>query len=96
MEEEASRQNNLREEHLAAKLQANSDVTDSKNELRRKIAELDELKHQHFVVQSEHINRLNQEKDTLKRSFDDSLERLKDAHQRDVNDLKNEIDRLRS
>lgn len=85
----------MREEALAAKLSSNAELNEKMGELKKAQAALEDLKHQHYVVTAEQIQKLSKEKAELKENFDVSIDRLKEAHSKDVGELQTEIQRQR-
>lgn len=90
-EDEISKQSQLREEHLSMKLGHNNSVTEITHNLRKKDHELDELKHQHYVITQERLNHLVKEKSDLRDTFEGSIMKLKDAHIKDMTNLNSEL-----
>jgi len=91
VEDEITKQSALREEHLNMKLSHNNNVTDVTHQLRKKEHELEELKHEHFVITQEKLNSLVKEKSELRDTFEGSILKLKDAHVRDMTNLNGEL-----
>lgn len=73
------------------KLHNSNESSDMKQSLRHKEAELEELKHKHFVVTQERINELVREKSDLRDTFEESIRKLKNAHDQDVVEKKEKI-----
>lgn len=80
------KQARLRDELLSVKLDQNNIESDLMHQQRTKEHELEELKHQHFVVAQDRLNELIKEKTILRETFENSIIRLKDAHLRDMDD----------
>jgi chromosome segregation ATPase len=92
-EEEIQRQSKLREEQLEMKLNHNNQVTEYTHTLRKKEHELEELKHEHYVVTQERLNNLIKEKSQLRDTFENSILKLKEAHVKDMTSLNSELTR---
>jgi len=73
------------------KLNNSNELSEHKHLLNNKESELEELKHKHFVVTQERINELVREKSELRDTFEDSLRKLRNAHDQDVIEKKERI-----
>jgi len=73
------------------KLRNSNELSEQKHLLRNKENELEELKHKHFVVTQERINELVKEKSDLRDTFEESLRKLRNAHDQDVVEKKERI-----
>jgi hypothetical protein len=51
---------------------------------------LDDLKHQHFVIQADQLHQLQRDKSDLKDTFDHSIFKLREQHSRDITELRDE------
>lgn len=69
---------------MQLKLHNSNELGEYKNALRTKESELEELKHKHFVVTQERINELVREKSDLRDTFEESIRKLRTAHDQDV------------
>lgn len=83
-DEEVSKYARIREENMNLKLHNANELSDYKNTLRAKEIELEELKHQHFVVTQERLNGLSNEKNELRDTFEESIRKLRHAHEQDT------------
>jgi len=76
----------MREEFMNAKLKNTHDVSELKEKLKQVGGELEDLKHNHFVLAQERIDNLVKEKADLRHSLEESILKLKSAHDQDVNE----------
>lgn len=90
-EKELEKYSKLREESMSTKIKNNNQNSNIQNEIKKKDQELEELKHKHFVVTQERINELLKEKSDLRDTFEDSIRKLRNAHERDTDEMKKKI-----
>eukprot|EP00341_Mesodinium_pulex_P003378 CAMPEP_0116939358 /NCGR_PEP_ID=MMETSP0467-20121206/32686_1 /TAXON_ID=283647 /ORGANISM="Mesodinium pulex, Strain SPMC105" /LENGTH=83 /DNA_ID=CAMNT_0004621617 /DNA_START=470 /DNA_END=721 /DNA_ORIENTATION=- len=81
---------------MSLKLHNSNEISEHKNSLRLKESELEELKHKHFVVTQERINELVKEKSDLRDTFEESIRKLRNAHDQDVVEKKDAINQQKN
>lgn len=60
-------------------------------QLKQTETELEELKHKHFVTTQDQLSTLMEEKSEIKEAFDNAIKKLKNAHDQDVMERKDQI-----
>jgi len=76
----------MREEFMSYKLKNTHESSENKNKLKLVENELEELKHNHFVLAQERIDNLVKEKANLRNSLEESIVKLRSAHDQDVSE----------
>jgi len=90
-EEELNKYSKMREDIMGMKLNNSNEISELRHSLRQKEGELEELKHKHYVITQEKINELIKEKTDLRDTFEESIRKLRNAHDQDVVELKDKI-----
>jgi len=79
------------EENHDLRLRQKNEIVDYQSQLKQCEDELEELKHRHFVTTQDHLSNLLLEKSQLKEAFEGAIKKLKNAHDQDVIELKDQI-----
>jgi len=72
-------------------LRFQNELTPIQTLLKQGESELDELKHKHFVTTQDQLSNLMTEKEDIKESFEAAIKKLKNAHDQDVMERKDQI-----
>lgn len=76
----------MREEYMNTKLKNTHEVSNLKDHLKGINLELEDLKHNHFVLAQERIDNLVKEKADLRSNLEESIVKLRSAHDQDVSE----------
>lgn len=71
---------------MNTKLKNTHDVSNLKDKLKGVEIELEDLKHNHFVTAQERIDNLVKEKADLRNNLEESIIKLRSAHDQDVSE----------